>query len=115
MIEIMNGVELHNVKGIKVGVCFFNEGDLYFSISGNQPVVIENIHEDTIQQLGDFFYYLKDESRKNCANRIDFPSISIRVMETTIYFTQGRSTVMFESIGPTELKRFGTWLRKQAK
>lgn len=122
MNDILNGVELVNINREKVGVVFFDSNNLYFA-SGNQPVVIQNIQETTIRQLGDFFYYLGD-MRLGAAVRIDFNNnrdeatseeVSIRVIETTIYFSQERTTIMFERIGFSEMKRFGTWLKKRSK
>lgn len=120
MNKILNGVELINTKGNKALICYFDSDNLYFSIGLNAPIVFEGVHDDTIQQLGDFFYY-RGKNPEVAATRIDFhnlrtdSTISIKIMGTIIYFGQEKLTVAFESIGPSELKRFGTWLRKEAK
>lgn len=105
MTQLINGTQIGN------GNIFFDSGHMYISEAGSSPIVIKNIQSDLIKQIADFFYY-HGNNPQICAFKIEFPELKIYILKTLIYFITDKASLKIEAV-PSQIKKAGTWLRKQ--
>lgn len=113
MIDIYNGVQLIGSDKSDQCMFYFQEADLYIA-KNKLPLVLKNITNSVIEQIGDFFYFYGN-SPETAAQRIDFEQLSIRMDNNILYIIGDK--IAFESypISPSEFKKLGIWLRKRSK
>ncbi len=119
MREIFQGIEIQSINKDNIGVIYFDNGNLYIGCSKDKlPIIIKDIRSETLKQLGEFFTHYGNYPER-AANRLDFSNqymnIQFKFDKTYFYIISKERILEMYPLGTVEIKKIGTWLRKQLK